>query len=443
MASKNFYYLLIFRILLLTILLFVLNYCILKEHYILAVLTALLSIGLSINLVRFLNQTNRKIAYFFDALKNEDFTLQFPEDKKQQVSLNELHTSLNKVNSLIKNIQLKYQSQENYYQEILKHTKTGILTINQKGHILFANPASKTLFHKPQLNHIRQLESTNSNLYRLLESFSSFDRKLINFNNERESLELVVKSIDLVLNSEHLKLITLENIKSELDEKETESWSRLIQVLAHEIMNTITPISSISNSIITYFKNNEEPLDEQQTKNTVKGLEVIKSQSDDLMSFVDAYRSLMNIPTPDKSIINGQDFFDKLAIISKENYPLVTFQFNITEPDFELFADEKLITLVLSNLIKNAVQATKETKQPLIEISAGLNEQNQKYIAVKDNGTGISEDLQQQIFIPFFTTKTNGSGIGLSLSKQILKLHGGRLSLHSVLDEGSTFVLFF
>lgn len=449
MASKNFYVQLILRILCLTIGMFLFSYFVLAKNFIVAGICLLGCVVLVVYLIRFVNQTNRKIAYFFESLKNEDFSLRFPEDI-QEKSLRELHVSLNKVNDLIKNIQIQNKSQENYYQEILKHTKTGILTLNKNGHILFSNPTAKNILNKDQLNHVRQLQNIDSELFQLLFDLKPFERKLIEFTNERETLQLVIKSIDITLNEEVLKLVTIEDIKNELDEKETESWTKLIQVLAHEIMNTIAPISSISESILKYYQNKEgivsaDAIDENKIKNTVKGLEVIKNQGNDLMSFVQAYRSVLHIPNPDKEIVLIEDLFEKLKLLASQEMDLdkIIFKVEVPNEGFEIFVDEKQITLVLYNLLKNAVQALQNKNDGVIELYCGINNKNQKYVEVRDNGSGIPKELIQQVFIPFFTTKTSGSGIGLSLSKQILQMHGGTLHVYSTPNKETCFTLTF
>lgn len=449
MASKNLYVQLILRVLLLTVFIFMSCYTLIKQHYVLMGFAMVTCVYLIVNLIEYLNKTNRKIAYFFNSLKNEDFTLEFPEHIKPK-TLRELHQSLNKVNNQIKDIQIKYRSQESYYQEILKHTKTGILTLNKHGHILFSNPTVRNILNKDQLNHVRQLQNVDTEFYHLLSELKPFKRKLIEITNERQTLQLVVKSIELILDKETLQLVTVEDIKNELDDKETESWTKLIQVLAHEIMNTITPISSISESIIKYYKNEEgvmspAHIDEHKINNTVKGLEVIKDQGQDLMSFVKAYRSMLHIPTPDKTIILVQELFEKMKLLTHQEMGLksVSFKTEILDDDFEIFADEKQITLVLHNLLKNARQSLNNTENGIIELSCGINNNDQKYISVKDSGPGIAKDLLQQIFIPFFTTKTSGSGIGLSLSKQILQVHGGNLTVYSVPNEETCFTLWF
>lgn len=449
MASKNYYFQLILRVGFITVLAFLFAFTWLKDHIYYAIASLVFLIAQVIFLVKYLNQINIKIAYFFESLKNEDFTFRFPEETNPK-SLKQLHKSLNEVNNLIRETQIKNRAQENYYQEILKQAKIGILTLNAKGHILFSNPTAKRLFNCSQLNHIRQLEKVDKKLFNLLTELNPFERKLFQLTNERETVQLLIKSTEVVLNNEILKLVTIQDINNELDEKETDSWMKLIRVLTHEIMNTIAPISSISESILSYYKNESgiipvSQIDENHIKNTVKGLEVIKNQGNDLMSFVQSYRSVLNIPIPDKKIIDVNKLLEKVKIlaIQEPDFDTVSFQIKNTSESLKIFADEKQITQVLINLSKNAIQSLHKREGGVIELISGITTNNEKYIMVKDNGSGISKELIDQIFVPFFTTKPNGSGIGLSLSKQIMQIHGGRLKVHSVPFVETSFSLVF
>jgi nitrogen fixation/metabolism regulation signal transduction histidine kinase len=449
MASKNYYLQLIIRVGFITALAFLCAFLWMNNYRYYAIASIILVVLQMVFLIRFLNQTNLKIAYFFESLKNEDYTLQFPENTNPK-TLKQLHQSLNKVNHLIRETQIKNKEQESYYQEILKQAKIGVLTINSKGHILYSNPTAKRFLNSDPLNHVRQLEKVNEKLYRFLSELQPFERKLFQLTNERETTQLVFKATEVVLNKATLTLITIQDINNELDQKETDSWMKLIRVFTHEIMNTIAPISSISASILNYYKTDKgivpiEEIDEHHLKNTIKGLEVIKNQGNDLMSFVQSYRSILSIPKPDKRPIYVQSILEKVKILAGEEsgFDEISFEIKTLPEDFEIFADEKQIMQVLVNLSKNAIQSLNLISDGIIELSAGITSDHKKFITVKDNGPGISEELMEQIFVPFYTTKTYGSGIGLSLSKQIMQIHGGSLKVHSLPNVETTFSLEF
>jgi len=251
MVSRNIYLQLILRTIFITGTAIVMAYFFLKTEYITALFFLFLLVIQNVLVIQYINQTNRKIAYFFDAIKNEDFTLRFPE-KLSVRSLEELNHSLNMLNSMIQEIHIKKQAQEQYYQEILRQADMGVFTINSKGHILYANPTVQTLLNYYPLNHIKQLTQVDNNLYQLFEGIEPFEKTVIELSNEREKKLLSIKCTSLNIENDTLLLVIVHDIHKELDEKETDSWVKLIRVLTHEIMNTITPITSISESIYSY-----------------------------------------------------------------------------------------------------------------------------------------------------------------------------------------------
>ncbi len=447
MASRNFYIRLIVQVVLLTATSVLLGFAAVKTWYILFSFALLLLVMQVYSLITFINSTNRKIAYFFDAIKNEDFTLRFPE-RVSIKSFKELNRSLNRVNGLIQEVHLQLQIRERYYQEIMKQAKIGIMTYNEKGHILFSNPTLERILNYRPLNHIKQLRQIDENLYEIFRVFRPFERKLFQLANEREQIQLALKSTAIVLDEKSLLLVVVQDIKEELDVKETDSWVRLIRVLTHEIMNTITPITSISEAILKYYhtKNGEvvEQLDKEKILSAAKGLEVIKKQGNDLMDFVQSYRSFLNVPKPDRKIVGVKNLLDKvkvLMVIDSENSPQIMWR---CEPeDLEIFVDEKQLTQVLINLVKNAIQSLKDTENGRVEITASTDQNDRKFIRVKDNGPGIPDNLADEIFVPFFTTKETGTGIGLSLSRQIMQRHGGNLKMFSIPEVETTFTLLF
>ncbi|MGX1927950.1 sensor histidine kinase [Flagellimonas sp. 2504JD4-2] len=448
MASRNFYFKVIFRVLLIALTAVALAFAIAWKWYFTLIFSVFFLGSQVFYLIKFINSTNRKIAYFFDAIRNEDFTLRFPERVSIE-SFKELNKSLNRVNDLIQEVHLQLQIKEQYYQEILKQASIGIMTFNEKGHILFANPTLEKLLNYTPLNHIKQLTQVDEKLYEVFRSFKPFERKLFQLTNEREQIQLALKSTPLTLDGQSLLLVVVQDIHQELDEKETESWVRLIRVLTHEIMNTITPIASISDSIIKYYRKGGdivslEKLDESQIKNTLKGLEVIKEQGGDLMDFVQSYRSLLNVPEPNRTIIDGLGLLEKIDVLMSARLEAETeFSVRCFPDDLEFFIDEKQITQVLINLGKNALQSIKEIENGKVLMVAGMDDDGIKYIEVRDNGPGIPPELMDEIFVPFFTTKNEGTGIGLSLSKRVMQMHGGNLKVHSIPNRETVFRLTF
>jgi len=405
-----------------------------QKIYVLAIFFIIIFVFQVIELINFLNRTNRKIAWFFDAIRNEDSTLNFP-DKTGNKALNELNASLNKVNELIKNIKFDLREQEQYFQTILENVSIGILTHNEKGNIFLANSAAKNLLGHAHLTHINQVNQINRKLFTAIKELQPGDRRLVSFKNKHGIIQLSLKATKFITLKENLQLVVIHDIKNELETKELESWIKLIRVLTHEIMNTVAPITSLSQTISGYFKNLDgKILDEKTIGNTVKGLEIINERGKGLISFVENYRQLTRLPQPDKKKIALKAFFESMVTLlnfETENRK-TQIEWDCKPADLELFADEKQIAQVLINLVKNAMEAVKNQEDDKVSIKAEININGHPQLSVSDNGAGIPGDLLDKIFVPFFSTKENGSGIGLSLSRQIMQLHGGSIKVVSV-----------
>ncbi|TGV03409.1 sensor histidine kinase [Flavivirga rizhaonensis] len=448
MASKHIYYRIIVRVLCITFTAFGLAYFSINKHLDYGVYIGVILCFQVVGLIKFLNKTNRKIAFFFEAVENDDSAIHFPIHTKDK-SVKDLHKSLNKLNFLIQKVKIENKQQEQYYHSILEQAAIGLLTLNEKGHILLANKTAKTLLNYEQLTHIEQLKRVDEKLFTLISQLKPFDQKLTSITNERETIQLTIRSKPIMVGNENLILVIIQNINSELDEKETDAWVKLFRVLTHEIMNSIAPITSLSETLSTiYTKNSKEiqpsELNEKDIEKTIKGLEVIKDQGKDLTNFVESYRSLTKIPKPEKEIVFVETLFNKIRILSsqKKGFQDIKFEVSIRPDNLEICADEKQIIQVLLNLVKNAIQSiNKISNQGLIQLKGEKDEHNNVIVSVTDNGLGIPLEIQDQIFIPFFTTKEEGTGIGLSLSKHIMKLHGGSLYVSSIPNKETTFSL--
>jgi nitrogen fixation/metabolism regulation signal transduction histidine kinase len=447
MLNKTIYYQVIVRTSLIVGFALLGAYLFFKSKLILAILISLCIILQAYLLIQYLNSTNRKIAFFFECLKNDDFSLHFPERVKGD-TVPELNQNINALNKRVQKIYQENKIQELYYQEILNQAEIGMLTFNEKGHILFANPRVEKLLNYSPLNHIRQLERVSPAMHELFTKLKGFDRKLIQLNNEREKTELVLKAKSVRLNDENLMLVVVQDIHQELDEKETDSWMKLIRVLTHEIMNSVSPITSISESVLKHLSNNGEVIDINEISNhklqaSIKGLEVIKDQSQGLMNFVESYRTFLNVPPPNKTLVSAKDLLEKIQILQKGINEKIEISILIDPKELEIYCDEKQITQVLINLSKNAIQALSSQVDGQIKLIAKQNSNGLKSIQVWDNGPSIPISLQEEIFIPFFTTKETGTGVGLSLSRHIMRQHGGSLKLYASEKDGNNFQLDF
>ncbi len=450
MISRNLYFKILLRVLLLLASSLFLGWLIFHQKtYVLAIISSLFILGVTINLVYFLNRINRRIFYFFDAIKNEDLTLRFPNNVSNKV-INDLNQSLQKVNSQIQQIYVNNEKQEQYFQALLEHAATGMFTFNRKGFIQHSNKLAKQLFEVDVLTHINQLERIDPKLYQTIKEIEPTEQRLITLHLKSGIIQLLIKSNSFISDKDELMLISVHDIKNQLDEKELESWRKLIRVMMHEIMNSITPVTSLSESLAGYFYKNgamvkPEDIDIKTIENTIRGLEVIREQGKGLINFVESYRKITRLPIPEKKIFKVKNLIDHIRILSSSfgNVDHIALSCKVIPPELELHADEKQIAQVLINLIKNAYQANESNQNAKIRIKATINEAGRPTISVIDNGAGISDELMDKIFVPFFTTKENGSGIGLSISRQIMQLHGGNLKMSSVPGNYTSAVLVF
>ena len=438
MISKKLYVNIIIRVCLIVVLSFLLAYSVVDQASIrLALIFTGLILITVINLIHFLNRTNRNIRYFFDSVRNEDSSLSFPENYSN-TNLRELHTSMNNVNKLIQKLRIETRQQEQYFKMILEQLATGIITYDKKGFILHVNSAAKRLLSVDVLTHLKQLERIDRNLYRGACNLNPSERQLVAFNSKQGEIQLLLKLTSFGTGNEELRILSVQDIKHELDEKEVDSWMKLIRVLMHEIMNSIAPITSLSESLSNIYHNENKPvspdrINEKTIATTIQGLNVIQEQGKGLMTFVESYRKLTRIPKPEMRKFLVADLFSrvKILITSLENGMNAAISFQIEKPEMDIIADENLISLVMLNLIKNAIEANIQNADCRILIRAGLNLNGWPEICISDNGPGISEENIEEIFVPFFTTRENGSGIGLSISRQIMGAHGGRLTVRS------------
>jgi len=450
MISKNLYLNIILRVSLLVILSILLGYLISKDLSIrLSLVFFLVIVFMTISLIYYLNTTNRKIRFFFDSIRNDDSSLSFSVDEKNS-SIREIYKSMTRVNTQIKQLKIENRNQEQYFQILLEHLGAGIITYNNLGHILHANSSAKRLLSTDVLTHLQQIERIDQKLFKTISTIKPFDRRLIAFNTENGEIQLSLKATSLKTNETELIILSIQDIKNELDEKEIESWMKLIRVLMHEIMNSITPITSLSESLSNIYSAGGDPVSPEQVTvktiaTTLQGLNVIKEQGKGLMSFVESYRKLTRVPEPEKKFFKVAELMSRVQILygSLDKSDKTDLSFSLKEPDLEIFADQNLVSQVLINLVKNALEANENNADGKIIITAGSNSDHRPEICVIDNGPGITEENLDEIFVPFFTTRQNGSGIGLSISKQIMRVHGGNLKVRSTPNKETLFCLSF
>lgn len=383
------------------------------------------------------NKQTRKVMYMLDALENNDNALRFIEGEgnADNRKVNEL---LNRVTRILHEVKAETAQQEKYYELILSFINTGIIVLNDSGAVYQKNNEAMRLLGLEVFTHVSQLNRIEAGLANKFSDAKSEEKFQILINNERGTANLSVRVSEITIRNEHLRILAINDINSELDEKEIDAWIRLIRVLTHEIMNSVTPITSLSDTLLTLADTKDEEIR--------RGLQTISATGKGLLSFVESYRKFTRVPTPEPTLFYVKGFIERMVDLAKYQLPCDNIRFKVTvEPaDLILYADENLISQVIINLLKNAIQAINDKPDGLILINSYSNESEEILIEVSNNGPEIPPDVAEQIFVPFFTTKNDGSGIGLSLSRQIMRLSGGSISLKSTHPNHlTTFSLLF
>lgn len=397
-------------------------------------------------LIRYVEKTQRDLTQFLDAVNYEDFSQTFRSPGSGRIQ-QDLHNAFNKVLQKFIDTRAETEMQYRYLQTVVQHIGIGLIAFRADGGVHMINNAAKKLLKVVTLRSVSDLDSVAPGLAATFLSLRTGQNRLIKIQQPESILQVMVHTTEFILGSEQYTLVSLQNIQSELEEKEMEAWQNLIKVLTHEIMNSITPISSLASTAENLIK---KKCDGAQIPPEVKddihqALRIIEKRSSGLLHFVESYRRLTRLPAPDFQILPVSDLFSRIEQLlrqSLENMGIV-FSIDIDPRSLELTADPNMVEQVLINLINNAEHALAGRPAPRIRLSARIGSGGRPCIYVEDNGRGILEEVQNNIFIPFFTTKKEGTGIGLSLARQIMRMHGGSIRVSSIPDQKTTFILQF
>ena len=370
-----------------------------------------------------------KVAYMLDALEDKELNFRFDEKRLRGRRFNR---TLNRLRNIFDKERHEIIEQEKYFGLMLDHVKTGIAVIEEDGRVTYSNNTALSLLGIATFGHIRQLRAVSDSLYGAFHTIADGSEERASYYNESGKMTISLTASEATIGKEKVRIIAFNDISSEIAENEQQSWSKLIRVLTHEIMNTITPIASLSETLLNFEGVNTD------VKN---GLSTISQSSKGLIKFVESYRNLTRVAPPVKRAFYLRELAERVIGLTREQTVMsgATCTYEEKSEDIILYADEGQITQILINLIRNAVQAEART----IIISAQITASEQTVINVYNNGTPISRESQDEIFVPFFTTKQEGTGIGLSLSRQIMRLHNGTLVLTRSDDKGTIFTLTF
>jgi nitrogen fixation/metabolism regulation signal transduction histidine kinase len=452
MGFKNFRLNLIVRIILLTANIFLFAFLLLSTSFTLSVILAgLLVVIQTIALIHYTDKTNRTLNNFLESIRYSDFTRTF-ELEGLGSSFDKLKASFNGVIKEFQNVRAEKDENYFYLQSVIQHIGIGLIAYDKSGRVELVNNATQKLFQIRNIAHVDALSGFSPDLVQKLLTIRHNENVLLKITGRDEMMQLAIYATELKISSKTITLVSIKNIQNELEEKEMESWQKLISVLTHEIMNSIAPISSLSttiSSILSSLKESSQGSDDDDRREAYgdidMALKTISKRTEGLMHFVSTYRSLTRIPNPNLSIFPVSGLFSNIQLLLSDELKQsnVPCTIEIMPETLELQADERLIEQVLINLMKNALYSVVQTQSPSISMKAFVNKRGRPVIEVTDNGPGILPDVIDKVFIPFFTTKTTGSGIGLSLSKQIMRKHGGNITASSVPDVETKFTLTF
>ncbi len=447
MVFKRYQERILIRVLFLFLTLSVASYLLVTGQYPYLVIALIV---VAIQLVDFYNfhrKAQQEVEQFVESIHYRDFSRYF-DVKEAPLELQSLRQGFNEINSTFKLISREKETQYQYLQKILELVNTGILSYeNKSGEIGWMNESFKNMLGVPYLKTIGSLERRDAALYQEILNLRPGDNKIISISKDSNTFKTLMAATAFQTDSRVYKLIAFQDVNEALDETEAKAWQKLLSVMTHEIMNSVAPISSLAETMLHRLQESVRMLEGQPgaLEDLELGIGTIRRRSEGLLKFAETYRNLNKITTLNLTRVFARDLFENLHHLMQPTLDQKRIELDILliDPDLSLEADINLIEQVLINLVVNAIEAVKDKEEPLITLSAYAASNGRAIIRVSDNGLGMSPEVIENIFIPFFSTKKNGSGIGLSLCKQILLLHKGNIQVQSVEGTGSAFILHF
>ncbi|MEP6681744.1 MAG: HAMP domain-containing sensor histidine kinase [Parafilimonas sp.] len=438
---------LIIRIILLAVEIFVASYLLIIGQFLFGSIFLLVAFYQSYNLYEFLKKAQAEVMQFVEGVQYRDFSRHF-DVKHAPAEVQSLRKGFNDINSAFKVISLERETQYQYLQKILELVDTGILSYEiETGNVVWMNESLKKLLKIPYLKTIQSLDKRDAVLCSQVVDLKPGESAIMDIHIDRNTLKILVSATAFQTNNKRYKLLAFQNVNEALDETESKAWQKLLRVMTHEIMNSVAPISSLADTLKNRLQHSTQLIDDETgtLEDLSLGMETIKRRSEGLLKFAQTYRNLNMITAP-----NLQKFYVKDLFKTQQRLMMPTLQQKhieleliLKDSELQIEADINLIEQVLINLLLNAMEAVKETPHPKIILTATQNTNGKVAVKIIDNGSGIEDEVLDKIFIPFFSTKKSGSGIGLSLCKQIMMLHKGNVHVQSVMNEGTAFILQF
>ncbi len=446
---KRFYVNCMLRVLLLGGSICLLAYLLFKTEFIAAsIFLGLIIVYQILSLIRYVTKTNRDLNRFLLSIKHSDFSQSFTHELEGS-GFEELNSAFSEVTREFQRTKIEKEEHFRFLQTIIDHVGIALIAFDPDGRVELINNAAKKLLKITRLGHIHDIEAISHGLAEKLSNISPGDKDLFKLKQGDDLLQLSIYATGFILRQQQLILVAMQNIQNELEEKEMISWQNLIRVLTHEIMNSITPIASLASTATGLLKDDKECKVPEELNEVITdvghAVKTIEKRSKGLITFIDNYRKLTRIPKPDFKIVQVKSLFERVESLMRDQIEKTAIQYKseIDPKSLTITADPTLIEQVLINLCKNSVEALTGVSHPKIKLKAVTDELGNPVIKIIDNGKGITEEVAERIFIPFFTTKPEGSGIGLSLSRQIIRLHKGTIGLTSTPNEKTVFKLRF
>lgn len=418
-----------------------------QKHYMIVTLASLIVVWISAISFLFyqLNKIQRELKRFFTAFEYNDSTIKFNK-KGVDPSFKTIYKEFDRIIESFSKLKLNKERELLFFKQAAEHTSVGLLAFSVNGNIKLINSAFTELFKIRKGKNINDFKDINDDIFNLL-TVSKPGNETIKINVNNQLKHIATKTVTFRYENEEFKLIAFQDIKNEIDQTELDAWQKLIRILRHEIHNSLSPITFLSSGLVQQIEDEIEKtgaIKSKTSSNLLEGLKVIRKRSVGLSEFVENYKRLTNLPLPNIQAVSANQFLEHIESLYKNECAEKNIKLSVNRAynDSVIHIDEKLIEQVLINIIANAIDALEEVNNPTITIEYKLENEHQ-ILSIADNGKGIPAEIQENIFTPFFTTKKNGTGIGLSLSRQIMRLHDGTLSVTSQPNTGTTFTLSF
>jgi len=462
MDFKRFSLLIAIRTVLAMLTLILLTQAIIRDGYHATIL--MLSVVLLIQfieLVRFISKTNAELVRFFDAVRHADFSQRF-ELKAMGTGFDDLGSTFSDILKRIQQVRSNQEAELRQVKAIIEHVPVPLLSINQDGKITLWNNSVRRLFGSNAVSHIDDMAQFDDNFPHKLQGILAGEKTLVNITIDGMEHKLIISATEVITANHRETLLSMQDIQSELAIAQLQAWQDLVSVLTHEIMNSITPVASLAKTAVDLVEDVQEKTQEltviseensqkltedlaEELDDVLGAVKTVARRSDGLMQFVSSYRRLTRLPSPNKKIMQVATLFTHIDSLIKQDWQEKNIELscNITPQALDIHADADMIEQILINLLQNAAQALSHMPSAKVSMSSFLNVRGHVVIEVADNGTGIEQDNIQQIFVPFFTTKKEGSGVGLALTRQVMLAHNGKVSVRNNSQGGATFSLTF